>query len=345
MLDPGARIGGYRISSHLATGGMGEIYKVMHVDRGTTHALKFIALPNARVRKRLLREAALQTRLSHPNVVTLTEVIEHEGDPGLIMELVDGPSLSWWLRERHPTLEEAESLFRGVVAGVSHAHANGMVHRDLKPSNILLSRSPDGLVPKIADFGIAKALEDEGQEKLTRTGHSLGSPAYMAPEQIHDAHHVDQRADIYSLGCLLYELVCGERAFKGDDTLDVLNAVSLGHYVPSEQVAPSVPARFHRVIRACLVRDPARRLPDCAAVLALLDEGGEGDQPEVRRPHRALSEERTEPRIRAAGERTRTIPRIGGRAALEGVAGAVLTVVVLLAALLVGVLGAWLFLG
>ena len=346
MLDVGTVIGGYRVVSHLATGGMGEIYKVVHVDRGTTHALKYLPLANSRIRKRLQREADLQTKLSHPNVVTLTEVIDVNGDPGLVMEFVDGPSLARWLRDHKPTLEESERLFRGVVSGVGHAHRKGMVHRDLKPSNILLARTPEGIAPKVADFGIAKALSDEGQEKLTRTGHSLGSPAYMAPEQITNAHGVDQRADIFALGCLLYELVCGERAFKGDDTLEVLNAVSHGHYTPPEQVKADLPKRFTVTIKRCMARDARERFPNCEDLVdslggdTLVDEDGPKGRP-------AGIEQDTEPRERPwSMEKTRpmSVPPMP-RAAVEGVAGIVLTVIVLAAALLLGVLGAWAILG
>jgi len=345
LLDAGAVISGYRVVSHLATGGMGEIYKVVHVDRGTTHALKYLPLANSRIRKRLQREADLQTKLSHPNVVTLTEVIDVNGDPGLVMEFIDGPSLSRWLRDHTPSIEEAERLFRCVVSGVAHAHKKGLVHRDLKPSNILLARTTDGIIPKVADFGIAKALADEGQEKLTRTGHSLGSPAYMAPEQITNAHGVDQRADLFALGCLLYELVCHERAFKGDDTLDVLNAVSMGQFTPLAQVKPDLPPRFVATIHRCLERDAARRFASCEDLLDSL--GGdtlvEGDTPRGR--HRVV-EDVTRPRRGAPNmETTRPIGQPGRQAAFEGVAGIAVTAIVLVVALLVGVLGAWAILG
>jgi len=345
VLDSGALIGGYRVVSHLATGGMGEIYKVVHVARGTTHALKYLPLANSRIRKRLQREADLQTKLSHPNVVTLTEVIDVNGDPGLVMEYVDGPPLSRWLRDHTPSIEEAERIFRCVVSGVAHAHKKGLVHRDLKPSNILLLRTPGGIVPKVADFGIAKAVADEGQEKLTRTGHSLGSPAYMAPEQITNAHGVDQRADLFALGCLLYELVCHERAFKGDDTLDVLNAVSMGLYTPLAQVKPDLPPRFVATIHRCLEREPKKRFANCEELVDCL--GGdtliEGDTPQGR--HRVVEDVTLPRRMSPNIETTRPMAPSGRQAAFEGVAGVALTAIVLVAALLVGVLGAWAILG
>lgn len=340
-MQPGTQIGDYRVEAHVATGGMGEVYRVVHVERGTTHALKYLPLANQKIRKRLVREAELMTKLSHPNVVTLTEVIDVDGDPGLIMEFVDGPSLSRWLVGRLLSLDEAEALFVGIVQGVAHAHRKGLVHRDLKPSNILLARTPDGVVPKVADFGIAKALGAEEHEKLTKSGHSLGSPAYMAPEQIQDAHRVDQRADMFSLGALLYELVCGERAFKGEDTLDVLNAVAQGHFVPPHQIVPELPDRVAAAIEGCLDLRPAERIQDCDELLEILQRGSAPPtQPTARQ---AASEEPTAPRG-PSWSSERTVPR-AGRALWEGLAGVLLTAGFLLLALLIGVLGAWLILG
>ena len=341
MLEAGTVVGPYRVEAHVATGGMGEVYRVVHQERGTSHALKYLPLMSSRIRKRLLREAEVMMRLSHPNVVNLTEVLDIDGDPGILMEFIDGPSLSRWLRTHRLSVDQAEHLFRGILSGVGHAHRKGLVHRDLKPSNILLARTADGLVPKVADFGIAKESDPGGKEKLTRTGHSLGSPAYMAPEQIQDAHEVDARADLFSLGCLFYEMVCGERAFKGKDTLEVLNAVTQGHYVPPEQVVPDLPARIGEVIARCLVQDRARRIESCEAVVALLDGEGESTpRPDARRPL-AGSEERTAPRIPPAIANERTAPRVR----VPTVAGLLLAAVVLVGALLVGVLGAWLILG
>ncbi|MBW1878329.1 MAG: serine/threonine protein kinase [Deltaproteobacteria bacterium] len=319
---------------------MGEVYKVVHLERGTVHALKYLPLANSKIRKRLLREADLQTQLAHQNVVTLTEVLDIEGDPGLVMEYVDGPPLSLWLRERRLTLEEAEALFIGVVSGVAHAHRRGLVHRDLKPSNILLARTPDGMIPKVADFGIAKALSGD-HEKLTQSGHSLGSPAYMAPEQIQNAHEVDQRADMFSLGCLLFELVCGVRAFQGEDTLEVLNAVAQGNYVHPTQVVPDLPGRIVDSIVRCLAQDPKQRVQTCEELLEILDTGSDDPMTPVS-PRR--SEEATHPRIKTWSVE-KTVPARGAQAGWERVASVVFTLGVLVAALLLGIFGAWIILG
>jgi len=267
------------VEEAVGVGSMGEVFRVRHVDRGTVHALKYLALPARKVRQRLLREAEVQTRLSHPNVVTLTEVIEIEGDPGLVMEYVDGPSLAAWLETHKPSAQEAEALFRGIVAGVAHAHRRGLVHRDLKPANVLLARTAQGLVPKVADFGIAKVLESTSPRAgdtsgLTRTGMSLGSPPYMAPEQIRDARSVDRTADIWSLGAILYELVLHRRAFDGNDVLAVLNAAQAASYPPPRTIKADLPERFVRVIEGCLKADPEARFESAEDVVAALEDGG-----------------------------------------------------------------------
>lgn len=386
MLQPGAEVGDYRVEAHVATGAMGEVYRVRHRSRGTVHALKYLPLASSRVRKRLLREAESQTRLSHPNVVTLTEALDFGGDPALIMEFVDGPSLSAWLEGRTLELREAESLFVGIVSGVAHAHRRGLVHRDLKPSNVLLARTPAGLVPKVADFGIVKAMdEEEGGERLTFTGSSLGSPAYMAPEQIKDAHEVDQRADVFSLGCLFYEMICGCRAFEGRDMLDVLNAVSEGDYEPPQNVVSDLPDRIVQVITCAMARDRDDRFADCDQMLDVLLAGEEitAIRPEVPpseettdvrpgfdseaqtavRPAPGGSEEETAVRPApgravAGGEEETAVRPIPGASETptatpapprsdreDGWPGVFVALLVLALALVVGMLGAWLVLG
>lgn len=276
MLEPGAVVSGYRVESVLGKGAMGEVFKVRHLERGTLHALKYLPLANRKARQRILREGQAQTRLHHPNVVTLTEVLEIDGDPGLIMEYVDGPTLEAWLAGHQATPAEAEALFRLIVAGVAHAHRKGLVHRDLKPANVLLAKVGGSLVPKVADFGIAKIIDTSGplQAGLTRTGTSLGSPAYMAPEQIRDAREVDPAADVWSLGCLLYELLLHRRAFDGADLLDLMNAVQAGRFLPPRELRPDLPERFVRAIEGSLQVERDDRFPTCDDLISALDDGG-----------------------------------------------------------------------
>ena len=230
----------YVVVAPLGQGGMADVYRARHLHLKTEHALKILHVARPDIRRRLLDEGRLQARLRHPNIVRVTDVILVGEAPGLVMDLVEGPSLAELLA-RPLDIERAEAWFREIVAGVAFAHAAGVIHRDIKPGNVLMERVGGSLRPRVADFGIAKLLRAEvgGQ---TRTGQMMGSPAYMAPEQARDASGVDARADIWSLGCLLYEMVCGARPFVGGTLLAVLAAVTSGEYAPPRGAPPRSPA-------------------------------------------------------------------------------------------------------
>jgi serine/threonine protein kinase len=279
MLEPGYTAERYAVEAVIGRGGMAVVYRVRHATLGTHHAMKVLSLGGPGVRERLMQEGRLQGQLRHPNIVAVTDVLEVGGNPALVLELVDGPTLDGWLdQDPTPPIAIAEAMFRAVVGAVHAAHQRGLVHRDLKPGNVLLAPSagaPGGYVPKVTDFGLAKALADEGSSlQRTRSGVTMGTPAYMAPEQIRDARSVDQRADIFALGAILYELVCGAPAFAGADVLSILNAVATGAFQPPRAVIPAIPARFDACIRGCLAVERDARIPDCATLLHVLD-GGE----------------------------------------------------------------------
>ena len=201
-LEPGTRIDRYRIEQRIGTGGMAEVYAITHARLGHRAALKVLTTGNRNVARRMVDEGRAQAQLHHPNIVRVFDFIEHEGAPALVMELVEGPDLAEFLSETRPSLEQALVLFDGMLQGVAAAHAAGLVHRDLKPGNILLSPGRDGgWVPKVTDFGMVKPLHDPERPNLTRTGVTLGTLAYMAPEQFRGARRVDHRADIFGLGC------------------------------------------------------------------------------------------------------------------------------------------------
>lgn len=270
MLAPGQIIDRYTVEAVLGEGGMAVVYRVRHRALGTVHALKVLTINNSSVRERFLAEGRVQARLNHANIVGVHDVIALEdGTPALLMEWIDGPSLDGWLGEHQPDPAEAEAIFRGIVAGVAHAHALGMVHRDLKPANILIDRSTGEVVPKVADFGLVKLLGEEGSR--TRTGLTMGTPAYMAPEQMRNAKAVDQRADVFSLGCVLYELLVGRSPFAGDDFVAILTAAAAGTYERVPSLVAGVPMRLSRVVDACLIADRDQRLADCDAIVAALD--------------------------------------------------------------------------
>ncbi len=268
MLAPGTNVGRYVVQSVLGEGGMAVVYRVTQEQLGTTFALKVLTLNRTDIRERFVQEGKLQAGLRHPNIVSVFDLVDVEGSPGLLLEFVDGQSLSERIGKGPIPLDEAESIFRGVVAGVSTAHRHGIVHRDLKPGNVLLTMVDGQPIPKVADFGLAKIAEAEGG--ATRTGTTMGTPSYMAPEQIRDAKHVDARADVFALGAILYELVTGKQAFPGDDILTVMTAVSAGDYPPPMPLVPGLPARFATTIEGALRTDPAQRIPSCEALLATL---------------------------------------------------------------------------
>lgn len=271
MLTTGETIDRYTVQSVLGHGGTAVVYLVRHNHLDSQHALKVLSLSSGAIRKRLLREGQLQAALQHTNIVNVTDVLDVGGNPGLLMEYIDGPPLDQAMKRYKIGLRDGLILFRGIVAGVRAAHREGLVHRDLKPANILLFRSPEGFVPKVTDFGLAKVVVGRGAELgQTRQGIAMGTPAYMAPEQIRDARAVDQRADLFSLGCILYELATRARAFPGDQALEIYNNIVAGRYTPAEEVVPDLPDAVIQAIDGCLILDRERRIPDCDTLLAVL---------------------------------------------------------------------------
>ncbi len=267
-LPPGTVVDRYTIDAVLGEGGMAVVYKATHIQLGSTHAVKVLKLPTAAIQDRLLQEGRVQAQLRHLNIVSVTDVVDVDGSPGLVMEFIAGAPLSDFLRTHRLNLDQADELARGIIEGVAVAHQAGLIHRDLKPANILLEATGKSLVPKITDFGLAKLLDDGSEGQLhTRSGMSMGTPAYMAPEQIESAKDVDARADVFSLGAILYELVAGQRPFQGGSTLSVLNAVAAGTRRPLQELVPDVPDRVRIAIDGALEPDPDQRIANCDALL------------------------------------------------------------------------------
>ncbi|MBW1877147.1 MAG: serine/threonine protein kinase [Deltaproteobacteria bacterium] len=262
------RLQGYEGIAALGSGGSATVYLVRHGADGTLSALKVLHVPTGPVRERLLREGEAQRLLRHPNIVAVHGVVALEGGaPALLMEYVPGPSLATLTATQRLTLPQVDVLARQVIAAVGAAHAEGIVHRDLKPSNILLQVGPDGLVAKVSDFGIAKLLVPDAGERSTLTGAVLGTPPYMSPEQLTDAKSVDARADIFSLGAVLYELVTGVAPFGEGGHLEVLARIQAGECAPPEALCPGLPLRMQRAIAVALERTPAERWSSCEALL------------------------------------------------------------------------------
>ncbi|MFT6144908.1 MAG: serine/threonine-protein kinase [Myxococcota bacterium] len=265
ILEAGMTVDRYEVESFIGDGGLSEVFKVTHRDLRSSHALKVLAVDLPNISARILAEGRVQAQLNHPNVVPVSDIIDVRGRPGLVMEYVPGSSLRDWLRNNSPTLEETLVLFAGIVRGVRAAHRLSIIHRDLKPENILLAETEAGLVPKVMDFGLVKVLSQE--EGDTQTGMMMGTPQYMAPEQIRDASRVDQRADLFSLGCILYGMTCGVPAFRGSDMVTILNKTAQGDYPDPQTIRPDIPDHIAAVIRSLLSVAPEDRMTDCDAVL------------------------------------------------------------------------------
>ncbi|MEZ4316669.1 MAG: serine/threonine-protein kinase [Myxococcota bacterium] len=270
-MKPGDTIDRYTVVESLGEGGMASVFGVRHTTLGTPHALKVLTVESPEIRDRLVQEGRVQARLGHPNIVAVTDVLDVDGSPGLLMEYVAGPTLDLWLANYRPTQEEALVVFRGVIGAVAHAHHEGVVHRDLKPGNVMLAIDEQGHVsPKVMDFGLAKSFVQKMRQQQTRSGTVMGTPAYMPPEQLRDASTVDRRADIYALGCILYELLTGERAFTETDRVELFKKIGGGQVTPVAELAPALPQSLADAVEGMMCPDRRFRLPDCYAVLEVL---------------------------------------------------------------------------
>jgi serine/threonine-protein kinase len=270
-LGVGTIIDRYCVEGVIGRGGMAVVYQVRHMQLGTVHALKVLTLNSAGIRYRLLQEGQIQARLDHPNIVAVRDVLDVGGAPGLLMEIVSGPSLDQLLESGPLSLAQADVLARGVLEGVAAAHARGVLHRDLKPGNVLIALTAQGPVPKVTDFGLAKVLRAASGANVagnTRSGAIMGTPSYMSPEQIQDASSVDERTDVFALGALLYEIVTGRQAFPGENTMLVFQAISAGQFTPPRALVPNLPDRMERAMLGALQPDPARRFASAQEMLA-----------------------------------------------------------------------------
>ncbi len=268
MLEPGAIFERYVVSSLVGSGAMARVYRVHHASLGSVHALKVVESPGAV--ERFAREARAQAQLRHPNVVAVTDFIDVGGLPGLVLEFVDGSALNQLLARGPMPWGTIDRIFTDICYGIQAAHALQMVHRDIKPANVLLTQVDGRWLAKVADFGIVKVLGEHAEaHQLTRSSSGMGTPGYMAPEQMSDAKHADIRADIFSLGCILYRMLCGTPPFHGGVRTIYGNAAR-GQYAPPEQRVPSLPDGCAQAIRACLQPDRDRRPATIAALRALL---------------------------------------------------------------------------
>jgi predicted Ser/Thr protein kinase len=250
-------IPGYHLEGLVGMGGMGEVHKATQISLGRTVAVKLLNPELAKDEAfvaRFQKEAAALAALSHPNIVSIVDKGKSESTYFLVMEFVEGPSLREQVRSPLMNPKEALRMMVEICRAVEYAHSRGVIHRDLKPENILFDQQAGGLA-KVTDFGLASFLDDANSRfNLTSTHVSMGTLSYMAPEQRVDAKNADKRADIFSLGVILYELLTGE--------------VPLGTFDPPSQAKPGIDVRLDAIVARCLKPDPEERYATVTELIA-----------------------------------------------------------------------------
>src|SRR5579864_5912085 len=254
----GRTLGGYRIIKQLGAGGMGIVYLAEDPQLRREVALKVMrpeAAASAQARARFLREARAAARIEHDHIVTVHQVGEAEGAPFLVMPLLRGETLDERLqREPKPPLTEILRIGREIAEGLAAAHDGGLIHRDIKPANVWLEGKKSRV--KLLDFGLARGGETD--DRITQSGTVVGTPSYMAPEQA-AGQTVDARGDLFSLGCILYQMTTGNRPFTGLNLMAVLHSLANHTPPPPAEVEPSVPPALSHLIARLLSKSPDAR--------------------------------------------------------------------------------------
>jgi serine/threonine protein kinase len=283
------KLTGYEVLGAIGRGGMGVVYQARQLKLNRLVALKRFRTTGPRELARSLLEAESLSRLQHPNIVQIYEIIEHGGEVFLALELIEGGSLAARLKGRPQPPRETAELLEVVARAVHVAHTHGIIHRDLKPANILLRKlegrkgdsatgdvsatasfvlHASSYVPKLTDFSVAKRLAGDPGE--TREGDVIGTPAYMAPEQAAGTREpVGPGADVYGLGVILYEMLTGRVPLQGATTLETLLLVRSEDPVPPRRQIARIPRDLETICLKCLEKEPARRY---ASALELADD-------------------------------------------------------------------------
>ena len=267
---PASHVGKYEIVAHIATGGMGAVYKAVDTSLGRPVALKVLAtrlLDNPGALERFRREARHAARLNHPNIVTLYEWGQIDDSHYLAMEYVDGPDLdAHILAHGRLGVEETHAILVQAVQALDHAYRQGVVHRDIKPSNFLLARQEGELLVKLTDLGLARNLADD-DFRLTRDGSTVGTVDYLSPEQARDSSLADTRSDIYSLGCTAYHMLVGHPPFPDGGLGE--RVYKHMHTEPPDlrKLNPAVPPNLAAVLKRMLAKTPGARYQTPASLL------------------------------------------------------------------------------
>ncbi len=269
--QPGDVIAGkYEISRLLGKGGMGVVVEAQHKKLGTRVAIKFLmpdALTSHDSVARFDREARASALLRSPYVVRVLDIdATPDGLPFIVMEYLDGHDLGSEIRRRGqiPVVDAVDWVLQACI-GLAEAHARGIVHRDIKPANLYLCKEASGPIVKVMDFGVSKLLAGHGEIDLTTTDTAVGTPNYMAPEQLLSSRAIDHRADVWALGVVLYRMLCGAFPFSGATPTALAIAIATEPPVPILSVAPSLPPDVAAAVMRALEKDVARRHADVVA--------------------------------------------------------------------------------
>lgn len=267
--QPGDTVGPYRVTGLIGEGASGVVYQVVNAVSGRLEAMKILGntyTPDLEQAQRFLREIQLQAKLDHPNIAQVRTAFCEGNLIVLVMELVDGESLSSVLRRGPLSVAGAIRVGEQVLNALIMAHHHGVIHRDVKPANILVDRSGN---VKLTDFGLAKQCGEPGQ---TGQGMAVGTVFYMAPEQVRGLAATDWRADLYAVGVLLFEMLTGRKPFDGPDQFAIMRAHIDYTPPPVSHWAPGLPKDFDALIDRALQKDPAKRFQSACGFLTALQE-------------------------------------------------------------------------
>jgi serine/threonine protein kinase len=277
----------YRLLNHLGEGGMGVVYRAEDLQLGREVAVKLLrteAMGSAEWLARFEREARLASSLQHPHICTIHELGDHDGQPFIVMELLEGRTIRQMVEAGPLPTERVLDFARQTAEALDAAHRRGIIHRDIKPANLFVT---DGNRLKVLDFGLAKMAGDEPvhpasldpsaptmaavmSPDLTRTGSTVGTASYMSPEQA-TGQQVDARTDLFSLGSVLYEMATGRRAFGGEDVPLIVMKIVNGIVIPPRSVNDRIPESLQAIVQKLMAVDPLARYQSASALLADLN--------------------------------------------------------------------------